>query len=232
MYAKASTVKELDYFVKLGTEFRSDLLWWHTFIEGWNGLSLLRGESWSTPADHCIQTDASGSWGCGAFLEGKWLQWQWPYEVLHLSIMAKELIPITLSCVVWGPTLAKSKVLIQCDNLSLVSAITKGYSKDKEVMRLLRCMWFFVAYFDLDLHVEHIAGIKNTAADQLSRNYLPSFFSFHPQASVLPTPLPPALLQIVSAPNLEWISPDFSKLFKSTISWVQHRTPGHHTTRE
>ena len=107
MYEKASTAKELDYFVRLGTEFCSDLLWWYTFVEGWNRLSLLREESWSTPADHCIQTDGSGSWGCGAFLDGKWFQWQWPHEVLHISIMAKELIPITLSCAVWGPTLAK-----------------------------------------------------------------------------------------------------------------------------
>ena len=232
MYAKASTAKELDYFVRLGTEFRSDFLWWYTFVEGWNGLSLLREESWSIPADHCIQTDASGSWGCGAFSDGKWFQWQWPPEILQISIMAKELIPITLSCAVWGPTVAKCKVLIQCDNLSLVSAITKGYSRDKEVMRLLRCMWFFVAYFDLDLHVEHIPGTQNTTADQLSRNYLQSFFSSHPQVSPLPTALPPALLQLVSSPNLEWTSPLFIKLFRSTITWVQHRTPGHPTARE
>ena len=66
MYVKASTVRELDYFVRLDTGFRSDLLWWHTFMEHWNGLSLLRENSWSTPADHQIQTDASGTWGCGA----------------------------------------------------------------------------------------------------------------------------------------------------------------------
>ena len=232
MYAAAARVKELDYFTWLNVEFRSDLMWWHLFIDSWNGLCLLRSETWSSPADYYIQTDASGNWGCGAFFDQKWFQWQWPHDGFNVSIMAKELVPIAFSCAVWGPRLAKSKVLVQCDNLSLVTAISRGSSRDKDVMRLLRCMWFFVAYFDIDLHAEHIAGVSNTTADQLSRNYMQSFFSSHPQVSLLPTPLPPALLEIVSSPKLDWISPHFSTLFRDIITWVQHRAPGSHTPQE
>ena len=232
MYATAAKVKELHYSTWLNKEFRSDLLWWHTFMASWNGLSLMRIESWSSPADHCIQTDASGSWGCGAFFEGNWFQWQWPNEWLNASIMAKELVPITFSCAVWGPKLTRTRVLIQCDNLGLVAAISKGSSRDKDVMRLLRCMWFLVAYFDIDLHTEHIAGVDNTTADQLSRNYMQSFFSSHPQVSLLPTPLPPSFLQIVSSPEMDWISPLFKTLFRDTIIWVQHTTPGSPTPPE
>ena len=164
-------------------------------MDGWNGLSVLRSESWSSPANHCIQTDASGSWGCGAFFEGKRLQWQWPNEWRTASIMAKELVLITLSCAVWGPKLSRAKVLFQCDNLGLVAAISKGSSRDRDVMHLLRCIWFLVAYFDIDLHAEHIAGVSNITANQLSRNYMQSFFSSHSQVSLLPTPLPPSFLQ-------------------------------------
>jgi len=232
MYATAAKVKELHHFTWLNREFRSDLLWWHTFMASWNGLGLLRTESWSSPADHYIQTDVSGSWGCGAFFEGNWLQWQWPNEWLNISIMAKELVPITLSCALWGPKLTRTRVLIQCDNLGLVAAISKGSLRDREVMRLLRCMWFLVAYFDIDLHTEHIAGVNNTAADQLSRNYMQSFFSSHPQVSLLPAPLPPSFLQIVSSPQLDWTSPLFKTLFRDTITWVQCTTPGNPTPLE
>ena len=45
--------------------------------------------------------------------------------------MAKELVQILLSCIVWGPVLAKHRALFQCDNLSLVVAICKGSSKYK-----------------------------------------------------------------------------------------------------
>ena len=179
-----------------------------------------------------IQTDASGSWGRGAFFKRYWLQWQWPDEWVNASIMAKELVPITFSCAVWGPKLTRTRVLIQCDNLGLVVAISKGSSRDKVVMRLLRCMWFLVAYFDIDLHTEHIAGVNNTTADQLSRNHMQSFFSSHPQVSLLPTPLPPSFLQIVSTPDLDWTSPLFKVLLRDTITWVQHTAPGSPTPLE
>ena len=50
--------------------------------------------------------DALGSWGCGAFFEGRWLQLEWSKQWFIEHIMAKELLPIVLSCAVWGPTLA------------------------------------------------------------------------------------------------------------------------------
>ena len=98
---------------------RGDLSWWHSFIDSWNELSILRSESWSSPANHCIQKDASGSWGCGAFFEGKWLQWQWPNKWCTASIMAKKLVPITLSREVWGPKLLEQKYCSSATTLVL-----------------------------------------------------------------------------------------------------------------
>ena len=230
MYATAARVKELDYYTRLGREFKSDLAWWHTFLVSWNGLSLLRSVSRSTPADFVIQTDASGTWGCGAFFNKSWFQWQWPSNWASVSIMAKELVPILLSCIVWGPVLAKHRALFQCDNLSLVAAICKGSSKDKVVMHLLRCLWFFIAYFDIDLSVEHIPGTVNCTADQLSRNQMQSFFLLHPQVSPLPVPLPPHLLQLVAVQDLDWTSTGFSRIFRDIINWVQPPPLGGHTT--
>jgi len=91
-----------------------------------------------------------------------------------MSIIAKELIPVFFSCVVWVLVLQAKKVLFQCDNQILVVAISKG----SKVTRMLRCPWFFVAYFNIDLHVEHIPDVKNTTADQLSRNYMNQVFSY------------------------------------------------------
>ena len=82
-------------------------------------------------------------------MSGQWLQWEWPREWVPQGIMAKELVPIVLSCIVWGPQLTKQPVLILCDHLSLVNAINKGSSKDLMVMQHLRSLWFFTAYFDI-----------------------------------------------------------------------------------
>lgn len=216
MYATAAKVKQLHFFTRLNKEFRSDIAWWHTFIHCWNGLSMLRNVQ--LPYAFTIYTDASGSWGCGAFMVGQWLQWKWSSKWAFQGIMAKELVPIVLSCIVWGPQLSKQSVLILCDNLSLVNAVNKGTSKDPLVMHLLRCLWFFTAYFDVALTANHIPGASNTTADQLSRNSMPSFFALNPDASRAPIPLPESTLEIVSPDAPDWTSPDFCKLFSLAIS--------------
>jgi len=86
---------------------------------------------------HCIQTDASVYWGCAARFHSLWLQHAWSLEWTGISIMAKELVPIILSCTVWGLLLIRRYVEFQCDNLSLVEVINKGCYKDLMVMHLL-----------------------------------------------------------------------------------------------
>ena len=51
---------------RLNQDFHSDQFWWYIFIGDWNGLSILCNPNTDAPADFCIQTDASGSLGCGA----------------------------------------------------------------------------------------------------------------------------------------------------------------------
>ena len=103
---------KMHYFTKLDVQFCSDISWWHTFLTKWNGVSLLMWDDDNWTPEHCIQTDASGSWGCGAFWDNHWLQWCWPQKWAHHNIMVKELIPIVLSCVVWGRQLAGRRMLI------------------------------------------------------------------------------------------------------------------------
>ena len=148
MYAIAAKPKEMHYFTKLDLQFCSDICWWHTFLTEWNGVSLLRRDNDNWTPEHCIQTDASGSWGCGAFWDNHWLQWYWPQKWARHNIMAKELIPIVLSCVVWGRQLAGRRVLIECDNFSVVAAVSKQYTKEQAAMHLLRTLYFFITHFD------------------------------------------------------------------------------------
>ena len=96
-----------------------------------------------------------------------------------------------------GPYLKKQHVLFQCDNNSLVTCISKGYSKDPSVMHL-RCLWFFIAFLDIRVSAEHIAGVANCAADMLSRNNITNFLLLQSQTSRLPTPLPAPLLIIIT----------------------------------
>ncbi len=49
-------------------------------------------------------------------------------------------------------------------------------------MQLLRCLFFFVAAFDIELWSVHLPGVCNGAADALSRNNHTSFLAQVPSA--------------------------------------------------
>ena len=156
MYATAAKVEELDFYTRLNKGFQSDLWWWHTFLQLWNGKSFLQMLTQPWPQVF-IQTDASGSWGCGAFYNGRWLQWQWPEDWHQLAPIdwhrktgTKELAPIVLACAVWGNDLSQKAVQFQCDNAAVVAALKKGSAKDEFVMHLLRSMWFFTAFYNIN----------------------------------------------------------------------------------
>ena len=96
----SSAVKELHHHVRLNLAFRSDLQWWALFLEGWNGVSLFSSVISRAPAA-TLTTDASGSWGCGAFTSsGQWFQFAWPEVWKGVHITVKELLLIVVACAV------------------------------------------------------------------------------------------------------------------------------------
>ena len=63
-------------FLRLNLAAHSDILWWHTFVGDWNGLSMMQASRRQDP-DIILTSDASGSWGYGAYYDSQWLQYQW-----------------------------------------------------------------------------------------------------------------------------------------------------------
>ena len=64
-----------------------------TFIDSWKGLNLLLSET-------CIRR--------GEFIDQQWFHRQWHHSDFNVSVMVKELVPITSSCAVWGPRFSKT----------------------------------------------------------------------------------------------------------------------------
>ena len=181
MYSTAARLRKIHFITRLNLSFQSDLLWWHTFLQAWNGFSILRHPSISHP-ELRAQTNASGALGCAAVLIPHWLQWQWPLEWQNMGIVAKELLPIILTCIVWGPHLSGHHINFQCDNANLVISINKGSSKDKLVMHLLCSLLFFMANFDIYVTASHLLGVINVTADHVSRGNLHQAFQAVTQA--------------------------------------------------
>ena len=110
--------------------------------------------------------------------------------------MAKVLVPIVISYIIWGPLLLRRSILFKCDNTGVVAAVKKGSAREPLVMHLLCTLWFFVAHFDISINIEHIADVHNGVADTLSHDNIQQFFLLHPQADLLPTPIPEELINI------------------------------------
>lgn len=202
------------HHVRLNKEFQSDLHWWACFLPTWNGRSIFPPKQ----ASHSFWSDASGSWGCGAFSHTlDWFQVQWPESWQHCHIAAKEMIPVVIAVAIWGPTWSCSTIMACSDNMAVVCALVAGTARDPLLMHLLRCMHFFGAHFRIKVQAQHIAGVDNTAADALSRDRHNTFLSCFPQAPLSPSHVPQSLLDMLLHNKPDWTSPTWRNLFLSTL---------------
>ena len=208
-----SVARQQHHHIQLNADFRADMSWWQMFATHWNGASLV-----VLPQSRMISmtSDASGSWGCGAWHEKDWFQLAWDSRTQGLHIAAKELIPIIVGAVVWGKTWKGSKVVAYCDNSVVVAVVNRRYCRDKIMMQLLRCLFFVEAYLQFEISASHIAGLHNELADDLSRNRLPAFLKKKPDANVVSSVLPISLLQWLLS-NQEWTSPTWMRQFTTFV---------------
>ena len=122
-------VKPLDGYIRLNLAARSDIRWWALYAANWNGSSMM------VQFDKChpmrfVTSDASGSWGCGAFTEQFWFQLKWPSD---MAIRHD-------SAAIWGLAWTGQSVRFQSDNAAVVALINNGTSKDDVLMHLMHCL--------------------------------------------------------------------------------------------
>ena len=68
-----------------------------------------------------------------------------------------------------APALAGTKVLLYCDNMSVCHIINSGVSKNVDIMKLVRTLFFVCASFNIECRSVHLSSLDNAIADSLSR---------------------------------------------------------------
>ncbi len=205
------------HFIRLNRCFRADLQWWRSFVSGWNGVALFPDRA---RPHHEMVSDATGSWGCGAYWHPHWFQIRWSPRAQPLPIAVKEILPLVIAVAVWGPRWRQSAVRCHCDNQSVVHDIRTRTSRHPHMMHLLRCLFFLEAHYQLQISSVHIPGVLNDLADDLSRDRLPSFLRKVHQPDLTPTPIPTQLINLLMDPNSNWLTPAWTNLFASIVSKV------------
>jgi len=217
LISASAQVDRKEHFVRLTECVQADLEWWYTFGTAWNGISMMLTVNKTHPSCS-LTTDASGSWGCGAFSDNKWFSMKWSLRAPQAHITVQELIPIVIAAALWGRRWSGQTVQVWCDNEAAVSIINTGTSMDLEALHLMRCLAFISAKFQFYLFATHVQGKRNVIADALSRNKMHLFRSLYPQAHMLPTEIPEALLDLLIIRKPDWRSPIWTTLWNSIFS--------------
>ena len=208
MIELAKIPKEYHHRVQLNRDFRSDLQWWRVFLPGWNGVSFMSRRNLDK-ANTTIYSDASGSWGFGAWCQPRlqWFQGAWPLAWQSTNITANELLSIVLAAVIWGPQWRGQAVHFRCDNAAIVHTIASSRNTEPLVMQLLRGLHLFAMEYGFQFTASHIAGADNGPADTLSRNQASLFHSQVPQAPADTEDIPEDMHQLflAEAPP-DWLS--------------------------
>jgi len=207
--------KKPHHHIRFNHAFRSDLQWWRVFATHWNGKSLMRS---ACTAEVVLTSDASGSWGCGAWSHSDWFQLAWDATTQHFQIAVKELIPVLIATVVWGSNWKGFSVMVHCDNEAVVTVLNSRYSKDHHLMHMLRTLFFIEAQCQFKIAARHIPGNVNSLADYLSRNELELFYTKHQGANSHPSHIPPNLLQWLLDPHMDWTSELWTLQFNTFVT--------------
>ena len=209
----------LDAPMRLNNDFRADLRWWATFAEGWNGVSIMSALC-RRPVNAWLTSDASGSWGCGAYFRRCWFSFSWIAcpSWGDVPIAVKELLPIVVSCALWGQQMSSLHVRCRCDNAAVVAMINRHTSRHPVATHLLRCLFFICARYAVSLTAEHLPGHLNGAADALSRDSIPAFRQAVPYAEASPYSIPPELLDVLLHSRPKWLSAEWSEAFRACLS--------------
>ena len=221
LFSSLGCVRSNHHFIPLNAGAREDILWWKVFLPLWNGRSFFQCKSPS-------RTDASGSFGCGAFsLENGWFQLEWPESWSRVHIAAKELVPMVIAAALWGPHWHGSCILFRTDNMAVVEVLRSHSAHDPLLMHLLRCLVFYASVHHFVIVGEHIAGVHNAAADVISRNNLALFSSMFPQ--VPHVPIPQSVRDLLVEIQPDWGSHRWTDLFKSSWTRASPSQPGQST---
>ena len=187
------SVSKPRHFITLNKEARKDIKAWQSFMDTFNGRSLLLEDRWLSSDSLHLYSDAAGSCGYAAMFKSHWFTGSWSKTHDKLHITFQELLPIVLAFEIWGSNLANQCILLHSDNMAVVYILNSQTSKDKDIMFLVRHFVLCCMRFNILTKAVHIPGRENILPDLLSRFQREKFHQLAPDMDNDPTIIPDQL---------------------------------------
>ena len=168
------------HHIKINGEMRSDLQMWLTFLKHPSVYSrpFLDFSNYLVADEIDMYSDASGKIGFGALCGKDWMFQTWDEYFIKRykpSIEYLELYGVTAGVLTWIHRFRNRRIILFCDNKSVVDMINLTTTSCKNCMVLIRIIVLKGLIENVRIFARHIKGTKNILADNLSRNRLDLF---------------------------------------------------------
>ena len=141
-----------------------DIAWFKKFVQVFNGTSFFLKKK----VDKEVHLDACLK-GIGATFNGFIYEAKIPGKFAHFDIAALEMLNILVALRVWADAWKNCTIEVHCDNLSVVTVLCSGKTKNSSLATISRNIFMVASRYDIFLKVSHIPGKENKIADLLSR---------------------------------------------------------------
>ena len=200
IYAAGSGLTKPLHHLWVTEELKLDLNIWEVFLKS--------QEAYSRPfldyrvlTAYCIgfYTDASlnPDLGCGGVCGDEYFIKQWDEQFIKVnkpSIAYLELYDLVVGVMIWGEKYQNKRILLNCDNMSVVYMVNNSSSRCPKCMILIRILTLQTLIHNIRLTVKHVPTKLNSYADHLSRMRYNDFRSlarrrnkyFHGRAERIP----------------------------------------------
>ena len=168
------------HHIRINAEMRQDLIMWLTFLEHPSVFCrpFLDFSKVLIADEIDMFSDASGKIGLGAIWGSSWMSQDWPQEFLRKfkpSIEYLELFAVTAAVLAWIDRFRNKRIILFCDNKSIVDMINLTTTSCKNCMVLIRIIILKGLIENVRIFARHVPGVLNGLADSLSRNKFSEF---------------------------------------------------------
>ena len=146
----------------------------------------MRYGPWLPLPDFELTSDAALKIGYGIVMGNEWVAGRWPVGA-PTNIAILECVPLVLAAKIWGHTWTGRSVLFWTDSKSVELSAASLLPKELHLAALIRELAILSVQHNFRFKVEHIPGVKNVLADDLSRGNFAGFFARHPRANGTPS---------------------------------------------